>query len=85
LERILEHVGHVNPTLSTLVSARDDRDLDAIVRAGASVVYPENLAAGLALASQALVLCGLREDKASEFVMKSRAALSSELTVQGTV
>jgi CPA2 family monovalent cation:H+ antiporter-2 len=85
LERILHHARHANPAVSTLVSARDDLELGSIIRAGATVVYPENLAAGLALANQALVLCGLSQDQASEFIKNTRAALNPEFVVQGDI
>jgi CPA2 family monovalent cation:H+ antiporter-2 len=78
LERILHHARHQPQHLPTLVSARDDRRLDTIVKAGAAVVFPENLAAGLALGNQALVLLGRTHDEAASIVRNTRTALNSE-------
>jgi CPA2 family monovalent cation:H+ antiporter-2 len=79
LERILHYARHQNPDLTTLVSASDDRKLAAIADAGAAVVHPENLAAGLALGNQALLLLGLSHQEAAKIVMDTRATLNPEL------
>jgi CPA2 family monovalent cation:H+ antiporter-2 len=76
LERILHHCRREKPELPTLVSIQDDRDMPRIIEAGASVVYPENLAAGLALGDQALVLLGLSHEEAAEIVKAVRAGLN---------
>ena len=47
---------------------------------GAEVVFPENLAAGLGLADQALLLCGLDQDAAARVVTSLRERLNPELT-----
>ncbi|HYZ86242.1 MAG TPA: cation:proton antiporter [Bryobacteraceae bacterium] len=79
LERILHHVRHKRSDLPTLVSAHDDRKLAIIAEAGASVVFPENLAAGLALGNQALVLLGLPHEEAARIVRSTRTALNPEI------
>jgi CPA2 family monovalent cation:H+ antiporter-2 len=61
------------------VSAADDQEISALVRAGAGTVFPENLAAGLALADQVLLVCGLSQDRAANIVTKVRAELSPQL------
>jgi CPA2 family monovalent cation:H+ antiporter-2 len=42
------------PAVSSIVSAADDQEISSLARAGASSVFPENVAAGLALADQAI-------------------------------
>ena len=58
VERLLHHARHDNPGIVSIVSAADDRELSSMTEAGATVVFPENLAAGLALADQVLLLAG---------------------------
>ncbi|MDI7862614.1 hypothetical protein MRS76_11645 [Rhizobiaceae bacterium n13] len=62
-----------------MVSTADDRDIAALVKAGANVVFPENLAAGLALADQSLLLCGLTQEEAGRIITTLRAELNPEL------
>jgi len=80
LERILHHARHARAPLHALVSASDDNDLERIRRAGATVVYPENLAGGLALGSQALSLLGFSNDQATKIILGLRSQLSPELS-----
>jgi CPA2 family monovalent cation:H+ antiporter-2 len=54
-----------------------------MTEAGANVVFPENLAAGLALADQVLLLTGLSQEQAASIVTEVRAELNPEL--QGRV
>ena len=46
---------------------------------GASTVFPENVAAGLALADQVLLVCGFSQDNAANIVTTVRAELNPEL------
>lgn len=78
LERILHHARHQRQQLPILVSARDDRRLTTVSKAGASVVFPENLAAGLALGNQALLLLGVPHEQAASLVRSTRASLNPE-------
>ena len=61
--------GSAPPTIATSRSCR----------AGATVVFPENLAAGLALADQSLLLCGLTQQEAGQIITTLRAELNPEL------
>jgi CPA2 family monovalent cation:H+ antiporter-2 len=70
---------HHNPDLVSIVSAADDRELSSMTEAGAAVVFPENLAAGLALADQVLLLAGLSQEQAASIVTEVRAELNPEL------
>src|ERR1700720_1007379 len=47
VERILHYAREQNPAVSSIVSAADDQELLPLARAGASTVFPENVAAGL--------------------------------------
>jgi CPA2 family monovalent cation:H+ antiporter-2 len=65
--------------VSSIVSAADDRDMTGLAMAGAAAVFPENLAAGLELAHQALLLNGFTQDDAAGVITKVRAELNPEL------
>src|SRR5260370_8835684 len=58
VERILHYAREQNPAVSSIVSVPDDQEIISFVRAGASTVFPENLAAGLALSHPALSCSG---------------------------
>jgi len=62
-----------------VASSADERDIAALVKAGAKVVFPENLAAGLALADQSLLLCGLTQEEEGRIITTLRAELNPEL------
>jgi monovalent cation:H+ antiporter-2, CPA2 family len=80
VERLLHHVREESPVIPSIVSTKDERDLQAVVAAGATIVFPENFAAGLALADQVLLLSGLTQEDAAKVVTTVRAELSPELT-----
>ena len=79
VEHILHYAREHNPTVSSIVSAADDQEILPLVRAGASTVFPENVAAGLALADQVLLVCGFSQDNAANIVTTVRAELNPEL------
>jgi CPA2 family monovalent cation:H+ antiporter-2 len=79
VERLLHRARHANPEIISIVSAADDRELSSTTEAGATVVFPENLAAGLALADQVLLLTGLSQDQAASIVAEVRVELHPEL------
>jgi CPA2 family monovalent cation:H+ antiporter-2 len=79
VEHILHHVRQRSATLASLISAEDDRDIARFKQLGATAVFPENLAAGLGLADQALLLCGKSQDEAARIVTTVRTELSPEL------
>jgi CPA2 family monovalent cation:H+ antiporter-2 len=83
VRRLLRSARHHSPDLVSIVSAADDRELSSMTEAGANVVFPENLAAGLALADQILLLSGLSQEQAASIVTEVRAELNPEL--QGRV
>ena len=79
VERILHYAREHNPTVSSIVSAADDQEIVPLARAGASIVFPENVAAGLAVADQVLLVCGFSQDSAANIVTTVRAELHPEL------
>ena len=79
VEHILHYVRQHNPAVSSMVSAADDQEISSLARAGASTVFPENVAAGLALADQVLLVCGFSQDEAANIVTAVRAELHPEL------
>ncbi|WP_457584907.1 cation:proton antiporter [Ensifer canadensis] len=79
VERILKFASEQQVAIPCVVSTADDRDITALVNAGAKVVFPENLAAGLALADQSLLLCGLTQEEAGRIITTLRAELNPEL------
>jgi CPA2 family monovalent cation:H+ antiporter-2 len=79
VERLLHRARHSNPEIVSVVSAADDRELSSMTEAGATVVFPENLAAGLALADQVLLLTGLSQEQAASIIAEVRVELHPEL------
>lgn len=79
VERILHHARQVNPSVQSLVSAADEADLARLAQTGATAVFPENLAAGLALGNQALLLLGRAHEEAARVVTELRVLLNPEL------
>jgi CPA2 family monovalent cation:H+ antiporter-2 len=79
VERILAFAREQETAVPSVVSAADDRDTGPLVDAGATVVFPENLAAGLALADQSLLLCGFSQEEAGRIITALRAELNPEL------
>jgi CPA2 family monovalent cation:H+ antiporter-2 len=77
--RLLQLARRKTPDLLSIVSTLDDQDVPALVKAGANTVFPENLAAGLALADQVLLLCGFSQNDAASVVTAVRAELNPEL------
>lgn len=79
VKRILHEARQQNPIVPSIVSASDDRDLTALISAGAGVVFPENFAAGLALGHQVLLHGGFDQRQAAKVITIVRAELSPEL------
>jgi CPA2 family monovalent cation:H+ antiporter-2 len=79
VERLLHRAREQNPNISSIVSVTDDQEVLQLVRAGAGTVFMENLAAGLALADQVLLVCGFSQDNAAHIVTTVRAELDPEL------
>ncbi|MEA2782875.1 MAG: monovalent cation:H+ antiporter-2, family [Rhodospirillaceae bacterium] len=82
IERLLHHARERDPTLPSIVSVADDRDMSALAMAGATVVFPENWAAGLALANQALLLSNFTQEDAARVITAVRAELNPEIRDQ---
>jgi CPA2 family monovalent cation:H+ antiporter-2 len=82
IERLLHRARERDPTLPSIVSAADDRDMSALAMAGATVVFPENWAAGLALANQALLLSNFTQEDAARVITAVRAELNPEIRDQ---
>jgi CPA2 family monovalent cation:H+ antiporter-2 len=79
VDRLLHHAHHRNPGIPSVISVSDDRHLSEFTLPGATVVFPENHAVGLALADQALLLLGFKQEDAAEVVTRVRAELNPEL------
>ena len=79
VERVLKFARERDTAVPSVVSTADDRDMSSLVDAGATVIFPENLAAGLALADQSLLLSGLTQQEAGRIITTLRAELNPEL------
>lgn len=79
VERILHHARQRATALASLISTADDREVVRFAELGATAVFPENLAAGLGLADQALLLCGKTQEEAARIVTSVRAELNPEI------
>jgi CPA2 family monovalent cation:H+ antiporter-2 len=78
-ERVLHYARQFSANVPSIISTADDRDLVALTAAGATTVFPENLAAGLALADQVLLLSGFSQENAAKAITAVRAELNPEL------
>ncbi len=78
-ERILHRIRTDAPKVVRLANALDEDVAARLVTAGANTVFPENLAAGLGLADQALLLCGLDQASAARVITELRGRESSAL------
>jgi len=79
IERIVHHARQRNPAVAVIVSAAEESELPHLARAGVTAVFPESLAAGLALGNQALLLLGRSHEEAARVVTELRALLNPEL------
>jgi CPA2 family monovalent cation:H+ antiporter-2 len=79
VERLLRRIRHDRPELPVLVSTDEDAAPGPLVEAGATRILPENLAAGLELAAQALATLGLAPHEAEARIAAARAELNPEL------
>lgn len=77
--RVIREARHLNPDLQIIASVKDDLHMSPLVEAGASHIFPENFAAGLGLAAQALVSTGVPPSDAIDRIRRIRAHLSPEL------
>lgn len=77
--RIIREAKRLNPSIQVIASLRDDVHLGELVKAGASHIFPENYAAGLGLAAQALMSLGVPPAETLERIRSIRAELSPEL------
>lgn len=78
-ERILRRIRTDAPKVVRLANALDEDAATRLLAAGANTVFPENLAAGLGLADQALLLCGLDQAAAARVITELRGRLSPAL------
>jgi CPA2 family monovalent cation:H+ antiporter-2 len=79
VEALLHRARGQNPNILSIVSVTDDQEMLRLARAGAGTVFPENLAAGLSLADQVLLVCGFSQDNAAHVVTRVRAELDPAL------
>ena len=77
--RIIQEARRLNPDIHIIASLRDDVHVGALVEAGASHIFPENYAAGLGLAAQALMSLGVPPAEAMGKIRSICAELSPEL------
>jgi CPA2 family monovalent cation:H+ antiporter-2 len=78
-ERIVRRTAADAPQVVRLANAIDEDAAARLLAAGADTVFPENLAAGLGLADQALLLCGLDQAAAAQVITDLRGRLSPAL------
>ncbi|GBD25539.1 Glutathione-regulated potassium-efflux system protein KefC [bacterium HR30] len=79
VERIVHHARARNPEIAVIVSAKEEAELPHLAQTGVTAVFPENLAVGLALGNQALLLLGRSYEEAARVVSELRALLNPEL------
>lgn len=72
--RLLAEVRALAPHLPVMVRVRDAVDLELLLAAGATLVVPETLEAGLVIAAEALRLLGVDEARVARLMRDERAA-----------
>jgi monovalent cation:H+ antiporter-2, CPA2 family len=78
LERLLHYARYRNPAIVSIVSTADVRDTSTVADLGATVIFPENLAAGLELANQALIHSGFSREEAARVITDVRAVIGPD-------
>jgi CPA2 family monovalent cation:H+ antiporter-2 len=71
-ERVLEHARQINPDLPIVVRTLDEKDLDALLHAGAAEVVPETLETSMVLAAHALRHLGVPNAQVREHFRQTR-------------
>ncbi|MGB0720877.1 MAG: cation:proton antiporter [Gammaproteobacteria bacterium] len=72
-ERIINAARSINAELPIIVRAHDDHHMEALERAGATVVVPETVEASLTLAGQLMRLMNVPEQEIQDLIRQSRA------------
>jgi CPA2 family monovalent cation:H+ antiporter-2 len=72
--RALEHAKLLRPELPVMVRTRDESHADELREAGATEVVPETLEAGLMIASQALLLLNVPQERVMRRIQEQRAS-----------
>ena len=78
VERVLYYARANGQKVPSLISVADERRAAALADLGATTVFRENLAAGLALAHQALLHRGFSQNDTARFIAAVREKLNSE-------
>jgi monovalent cation:H+ antiporter-2, CPA2 family len=73
-EKVLHHVRELKPALPVVVRTLDEKDYDALHRAGAAEVVPESLEAAMMLASHAMFHVGVPINRVLKRVRQTRMA-----------
>lgn len=73
-QHTMHHVRDIAPGVPIVVRAFDEKDFDALRRAGAAEVIPETLELAIMLASQALMHAGVPISRVLERIRQTRAA-----------
>lgn len=73
-ERVMHHVREIAPGLPIVVRTLDEKDFDALQRAGAAEVVPETLESAMMLASHALIHAGVPINRVLKHIRQTRGA-----------
>jgi len=73
-ERVMRHVLDIAPSLPIVVRTVDEKDFDALERAGAAEVVPETLESAMMLASHALIHAGVPINRVLKRIRQIREA-----------
>jgi CPA2 family monovalent cation:H+ antiporter-2 len=73
-EKVLHHIHELSPGLPVVVRTLDEKDFEALQRAGAAEVVPESLEASMMLASHALILLGVPINRVLKRIRQTRMA-----------
>jgi CPA2 family monovalent cation:H+ antiporter-2 len=73
-ERVMHHARELAPGLPIVVRTTDEKDFDALQRAGAAEIVPETLELAMMLASHALIQSGVPIGRVLKRIRQTRAA-----------
>jgi CPA2 family monovalent cation:H+ antiporter-2 len=80
VELLVRRIRLSRPRLPVIVSTPDSGDMTSLVKAGATHVLPESLAAGLGLAARTLVVLGVPPHEVEAHMAAVRCRMNPELT-----
>lgn len=81
--KVIAAIRHLSPSMPVIVRTPNEKSLEKLTQAGATVVIPENVEGYLMMASQALTLMGLEADQIAQRIQEQRQQHYAILATRG--